>query len=109
MLINIGASAEAVLTATAIKCLGGDFQARLWPKNVDQKNMLEDMGLDINKKLTLEDLASGKDLTFTATGVVDGPLLKGVRYTADYCITHSVVMRVKTGTIRFLETHHKLS
>ena len=109
MLINIGASAEAVLAATAIKCLGGDFQARLWPKNVDQKNMLEDMGLDINKKLTLEDLASGKDLTFTATGVVDGPLLKGVRYTADYCITHSVVMRVKTGTIRFLETHHKLS
>ncbi len=108
MLINIGASAEAVLAATAIKCLGGDFQARLWPKNDEQKKFLLDQGFDIDKKLVLEDLASGDDLTFTATGVVDGPLLRGVRYTEDYCITHSVVMRVKTGTVRFLETQHRL-
>jgi fructose-1,6-bisphosphatase II len=109
MLIGTGASAEAVLAAAAIKCLGGEFQARLKPKDEKEIDRLRAMGItDIGKKLTLEDLAKGKDLTFTATGVIDGPLLRGVRYTADYCITHSVVMRVKTGTIRFLETHHKL-
>lgn len=109
MLVGIGASAEGVLAATAIKCLGGELQARLKPKDDAQKERLLALGVtEIDKKLTLEDLAKGQDLTFTATGVIDGPLLRGVRYTADYCITHSVVMRVKTGTIRFLETHHKL-
>lgn len=109
MLYNTGASAEAVLAAVSIKCLGGDFQARLAPKDDTQREELKQMGIvDINKILTLEDLAKGDDLTFTATGVIDGPLLKGVRYTADYILTHSVVMRVKTGTVRFLETQHKL-
>jgi len=109
MLMGIGASAEAVLAATAIKCLGGGFQARLAPKNEEQKQTLAAMGItDVDKKLSLEDLAKGEDLTFTATGVIDGPLLQGVRYTDKYCITHSVVMRVKTKTIRFLETHHRL-
>lgn len=109
LLMGIGASAEAVLASPAIKCFGGDFQARLKPKDDAQAEELRQMGIvDIDKILTLEDLAKGNDLTFTATGVIDGPLLKGVRYTADYCITHSVVMRVKTGTIRFLETHHRL-
>lgn len=108
LLMGIGASAEAVLASPAIKCFGGDFQARLKPKDDAQADELHQMGIvDINKILTLEDLAKGSDLTFTATGVIDGPLLKGVRYTADYCITHSVVMRVRTGTIRFMETHHK--
>lgn len=109
MLYNTGASAEAVLAAVAIKCLGGDFQARLAPKDDRQLNELKAMGItNVNKILTIEDLAKGQDLTFTATGVIDGPMLKGVRYTADYVITHSVVMRVKSGTIRFLETHHRL-
>jgi len=109
LLYNTGASAEAVLAATAIKCLGGEFQARLTPKNDAQRAECEALGImDVNKILTLEDLAKGEDLTFTATGVIDGPLLKGVRYTADYCITHSVVMRVKSGTVRFMETRHRL-
>lgn len=109
LLMGVGASAEAVLAAAALKCLGGDMQARLKPKDDRQRQLLLDMGIqDPDKKLSLEDLAAGKDLTFTATGAIDGPLLKGVRYTADYCITHSVVMRVKTGTVRFLETHHRL-
>ncbi len=109
LLMGIGASAEGVLAAVAIKCLGGEMQARLAPKNEEQKQELKNMGIkDVNKILTLEDLAKGQDLTFTATGVIDGPLLKGVRYEADYCVTHSVVMRVKTGTIRFLETRHRL-
>lgn len=109
LLMGIGASAEAVLASTAIKCLGGDFQARLQPKDDVQIEALRQMGIeDFQKKLTLDDLARGDDLTFTATGVLDGPLLRGVRYTGEYCITHSVVMRVKTGTVRFLETFHRV-
>ncbi|MBI4426898.1 MAG: class II fructose-bisphosphatase [Candidatus Magasanikbacteria bacterium] len=109
LLMGIGASAEAVLAAVAVKALGGELQCRLAPKDGAQKERLRKMGIkDIDKKLLLEDLAKGSDLAFTATGVIDGPLLKGVRYTADYAITHSVVMRVRSGTIRFIETHHKL-
>jgi fructose-1,6-bisphosphatase II len=109
LLMGIGASAEGVLASVAIKCLGGDFQAKFAPKDEEQKQELRQMGIqDFDKILTLEDLAKGNELTFTATGIIDGPLLKGVRYTADYCLTHSVVMRVKTGTIRFIETHHRL-
>lgn len=107
MLMGIGASAEAVLAAVAIKCLGGDFQARMWPKNDDQRARMAELGLDDQQIHHIEDLAPGEDLTFTATGVVDGPLLKGVRHEKEYCVTHSVVMRVKTGTVRFLKTHHK--
>jgi len=109
LMMGTGGSAEAVIVATALKCLGGDMQVRLAPKDDAQRQRLLDAGIvDPDKKLTLEDLAAGKDLTFTATGVVDGPLLRGVRYTADHCITHSVVMRVKTGTVRFLETKHRI-
>lgn len=108
LLMGIGASAEAVLASTAIKCLGGEFQAQLAPKDEAQKAELASMGItDLAKIYTADDLAKGEDLTFTATGVIDGPLLKGIRYTRDFCITHSVVMRVKTGTVRFLETWHK--
>lgn len=109
LLIQKGASAEGVLAAVAIKALGGDFQGRLAPKNDEHLARVKAMGIvDVNKKLLLEDLAAGEDLTFTATGVLDGPLLKGVRYAGGYCHTHSVVMRIKTGTVRFLETRHRL-
>jgi len=109
LLMGIGASAEAVLASTAIKCLGGDFQVKFWPKDEAQKQRLQQIGhRDLNKRLTVEDLTKGDNLTFTATGVIDGPLLKGVRITANHIITHSVVMRVSSGTVRFLETYHKL-
>lgn len=109
MLMGTGASAEAVLASIAIKCLGGGFEARLAPKDEKQIERLRDLGIsDYKKILTIDDLAKGEDLTFTATGVIDGPMLKGVRYTSDYCITHSVVMRVRSGTVRFLETMHHL-
>jgi len=109
LLMGIGASAEAVLASTAIKCLGGDFQAKFWPKDKEQEKRLKQMGhKNLNKIFSVDDLTKGKILTFTATGIIDGPLLKGVRFTANHIITHSVVMRVKTGTVRFLETYHKL-
>ena len=109
LLMGIGASAEGVLAATAIKCLGGDLQCRLKPKNEAQVQRLAAMGVaDAHKKLSAEDLAKGQDLTFTATGVIGGPLLRGVRHTSDYIITHSVVMRVRSGTVRFIETQHRI-
>jgi len=109
MLLGIGASAEGVLAAVAIKCLGGDLQCRLAPKNDDQRHEVINMGLDPEKILHIEDLAAGDDLTFTATGVLDGPLLKGVKFLSGTLKTYSVVMRVQTGTVRFLETTHKIS
>ncbi len=109
LLLGTGASAEAVLAAVAIKCLGGGFQSRLAPKDDQQRAVLQRMGIsDISRILTLDDLAKGDDLTFTATGVIDGPLLRGVRYADGYGVTYSVVMRVKSGTVRFLETRHRL-
>lgn len=110
LLMGIGATAEAVLASAAVKCLGGEFQCRLAPKDDKQQQRLLNMGItNIDKKLYLEDLTKGQDISFTATGIIDGPFLKGVRYTADYCITHSVVMRVKSRTVRYLETHHHLN
>ncbi|MBI2990269.1 MAG: class II fructose-bisphosphatase [Candidatus Magasanikbacteria bacterium] len=109
LLIQKGASAEGVLAAVAIKCLGGDFQGRLSPKNEEHLARAKAMGIeDVGRKLSMEDLARGEDLTFTASGVIDGPLLKGVRYSGGYCVTHSVVMRVRSGTLRFLETRHRV-
>lgn len=107
LLMGIGASAEAVLAAVAIKCLGGDMQCRLAPKHDEQRQELVAGGIDPDKLIFIEDLAAGDDLTFTATGILDGPLLSGIRYERDYTITHSVVMRVKSGTVRFLETRHR--
>lgn len=109
LLIQKGASAEGVLAAVAIKCLGGDFQGRLSPKNEEHLARVKAMGIEnVSRKLNVEDLARGEDLSFTASGVIDGPLLKGVRYNGGYCVTHSVVMRVRSGTVRFLETRHRL-
>lgn len=110
LLMGIGASAEAVLASVAIKCLGGDFQARLAPKDEAQRERLRAMGImDIDRIWRIEDLAQGENLTFTATGVIDGPLLPGIRFTPGYCVTHSVVMRVKTGTVRFIKTMHRIT
>lgn len=109
LLLGVGASAEGVLAATAIKCLGGDMQCQLQPKDEAQLARLKAMGIiDVQKKLSPNDLAKGDDLTFTATGVIDGPLLKGVRHTSHHIITHSVVMRVRSGTVRFIETQHRM-
>jgi len=110
MLMGVGASAEAVLASAAIKCLGGDLQVKFWPKDDEQKVRLHEMGYkDLSQKFSIEDLSKGENITFTATGVIDGPLLKGVRFTAEHIIAHSVVMRVKTGTVRFLQTYYKLN
>jgi fructose-1,6-bisphosphatase II len=107
MLMGIGASAEAVLAATAVKILGGQLLCRFKPKKGTDIQELEEAGINnLNKIFSVEDLAKGKELTFTATGVIDGPLLSGVRFFKNTIITHSLVIRGISGTIRYITTHH---
>lgn len=106
MLLGSGGSAEAVLAAVAVKILGGEILVRLKPRNdADRKEMAE-MGLDDKTIFTSEDLARGDNLTFTATGVIDGPMLPGVVFNPNSILTHSVVMRSVSKTVRYLTTHH---
>ena len=109
MLLGIGGAPEGVLAAAALKCLGGEMQGRLVPENAEQAERALQMGLkDIKSVLTLDDLVSGDDVIFAATGITDGDLLRGVRYFGAQVMTHSIVMRSRTGTIRLIEATHKL-
>lgn len=107
ILMGIGASAEAVLAAAAIKILGGEILARFKPQKESQFIELKKAGFkNLNKIYSSEDLATGKQLTFTATGVIEGPLLKGVEFQRNNIVTHSMVIRGISGTVRYITTHH---
>jgi fructose-1,6-bisphosphatase II len=106
LLMGIGASAEAVLAAVAVKILGGQLLCRFKPKDDHHAQLVKKAGLTAAKIYNVNDLAKGKILTFTATGVIDGPLLSGVRYQDDKIITHSIVIRGQSGTIRYITTYH---
>jgi len=106
MLLGSGGSAEAVLAAVAVKILGGEILARLKPRNDADRKEMEEMGLDDKTIFTSEDLAHGDNLTFTATGVIDGPMLPGVIFNPNSILTHSVVMRSVSKTVRYLTTYH---
>ncbi|KAF0196356.1 MAG: fructose-1 6-bisphosphatase II [Bacillota bacterium] len=109
MLLGIGGAPEGVLAAAALKCLGGEMQARLVPGSPLEAERALAMGLkDIGLVLTLNDLVSSNDVIFAATGITDGDLLRGVRYFGGKASTHSIVMRSKTGTIRLVEATHML-
>ncbi|WP_195947993.1 class II fructose-bisphosphatase [Paraclostridium bifermentans] len=112
MLMGIGGGPEGVITAAAIKCMGGDMQAQIYPLSEQERIRCHEMGLtdeDISKVLSLEDLAQGDELFFAATGITDGDLLKGVVSLGNNRITtNSVVMRAKTGTIRFVDAIHSV-
>ncbi len=110
LLMGIGGAPEGVISAAAMRCLGGDFQGRLMFRNEEEKQRATRMGVrDLNKKYKLEELASG-NVVFCATGVTDGPLLKGVKiFPAGRMHTQSVVMRSQTGTIRQVEAYHNFS
>jgi len=107
ILMGTGASAEAVLAAAAIKALGGEILCRFAPKSEAHMKSLKKHGLDTKKIYSAESLAKGDMLTFTATGVIDGPLLDGVRFTKSKAVTHSIVIRGKSGTVRYMTTHHR--
>jgi fructose-1,6-bisphosphatase II len=107
MLMGIGGTPEGVIAASALKCLGGAMQGRLYPRNDDERQQLADGGYDVERVLTLEDLVSGQDVFFAATGITDGYLLRGVRYWPDGATTHSMVMRSRSGTVRYVEAEHR--
>lgn len=110
LLLGIGGAPEGVISAAAMQCLGGDFQGRLKFRNNDERERAKRMGLqDPDRKFSIDELARGK-VMFCATGVTDGPFLKGVKFLPGrQARTHSVVMRSETGTIRTIETHHNLT
>ena len=107
ILFGIGGTPEGVIAACALKCLGGAIQGRLWPRNDDERRAATDAGYDLTRVLTTDDLVSGDDVFFSATGVTDGELLRGVRYFGDGARTHSLVMRSKSGTIRTIDSRHR--
>lgn len=108
MLMGIGGAPEGVLTAAAMKCLGGEIQAKLWFPDDAARDKAIEQGLEPEKVYFTENLAGGDEIIFAATGITDGELLKGVRYQGDRAITHSVIMRARTRTVRFVESFHDL-
>ena len=107
VMLGIGGAPEAVITAAALKCLGGDMQAVLKPHEEKYKQQAFQMGIkDLDRVFHLSDLANGHNIMFAATGVSDSPLLKGVRFTSFGAVTHSVVMRAASGTVRWIEARH---
>jgi len=108
IMFGTGGAPEGVIAAVALKCLGGDFQGRLVPSNDEEIARCEKMGIAVNTVLQLDDLVKGDDAIFAATGVTDGELLKGVQFKGGHCTTESVVMRAKSGTVRFVEGRHRL-
>lgn len=108
IMFGTGGAPEGVIAAVALKCLGGDFQGRLVPSNDEEIARCEKMGIAVNTVLNMNDLVKGDDAIFAATGVTDGELLKGVQFKGGHCTTESVVMRAKSGTVRFVEGRHRL-
>ena len=109
MVLGVGGAPEGVLAAIALKALGGEFQGRLCPEDAAQEQRIIDMGISVPRQLLLmDDLVRGDDCFFAATGITDGDLLRGVRYYGDSASTHSIVMRAKTGTVRYIDATHNL-
>jgi fructose-1,6-bisphosphatase II len=106
VLMGIGGSPEAVVAACALRCLGGEIQCRLWPRDKAEREQAEIDGLDLGRILTTRDLAAGEDVFFAATGISEGEVLKGVRYYGHGARTQSIVMRSYSGTIRMVEAEH---
>jgi fructose-1,6-bisphosphatase II len=108
LLLGVGGTPEGIIAACAMKCLDGVIQGRLWPKDDEERQRALDAGHDLDRVLATEDLVTGDDVFFVATGITDGELMKGVRYRAGGAHTHSLVMRSRSGTIRSITSEHKL-
>jgi fructose-1,6-bisphosphatase II len=107
LLMGIGGTPEGVISAAALKALGGAIQGRLFPRDQAEREQLIAEGFDLDKVLTTNDLVAGDDVFFAATGITDGSLLRGVRYRAEGATTHSMVIRSRSGTVRYVEAHHR--
>ena len=106
LLWGIGGTPEGVISAAAIKCIGGQLLGRLWPRNDDERQAAIDAGYDLERVLTCNDLVTGDDAFFSATGVTDGDVLQGVRYQGGGASTESLVMRSRSGTVRRVSARH---
>jgi fructose-1,6-bisphosphatase II len=107
MLMGIGGAPEAVITACALKCLGGEIQCKLWPRNDDERALALANQIDLAKVYRTNDLVRGENVFFAATGITDGEFLRGVRYHGGGARTHSVVTRLASGTVRYIESSHR--
>lgn len=111
ILFGIGGSPEAVLAAAALKCLGGEMQVKIWPKDDEEHRKILDLGhseADLARVYETEDIVKGDSIIFCATGITGGDFLPGIRYEGNMAITHSVAMRAKTRTVRYVTAHHHL-
>ncbi len=109
MLMGIGGTPEGVLSAAAIRCIGGCIQCKGWPRDEKEKQAAIEKGEDLNKVYTTEDLISSDDVFFAATGVSSGDLLKGVRYFSGGAFTQSIAMRGRSGTMRWVDARHNFA
>jgi fructose-1,6-bisphosphatase II len=108
ILLGVGGTPEGVIAAAALKCMEGEIQGRLWPRDDGERQAALDAGYDVDRVLRTDDLVRGENCFFAATGVTDGELLRGVRYGKEGARTQSLVMRSKSGTVRFVEATHRL-
>jgi fructose-1,6-bisphosphatase II len=106
LLWGIGGTPEGVITAAAIKCIGGQMLGRLWPRTDDEREAALAAGYDLDEILDVDRLVSGDDVFFAASGVTDGDVLNGVHYEAEGATTESLVMRTRSGTVRRIEARH---
>ncbi|HET8620698.1 MAG TPA: class II fructose-bisphosphatase, partial [Acidimicrobiales bacterium] len=109
ILFGIGGTPEGVIAAAALKCMGGELQGRLWPRNDEERTAALDAGYDLERVLATDDLVGGDNCFFAATGITDGELLKGIHFSRRGASTQSLVMRSKSGTVRLVNAQHQLS
>ena len=109
LLMGVGGTPEGVISACALKAMGGEILGKLYPRNDAEAQKARDMGYDLDQVLTLDDLVRSDNVFFAATGITDGELLDGVKYSGDGARTHSLVMRSKSGTVREIISRHKLN
>ena len=109
ILLGIGGTPEGVIAAAALKCMGGELQGRLWPRDEQERAAAVAAGYDLDAVLSTDDLVRGDNCFFAATGITDGELLRGVHYDARGATTQSLVMRSKSGTVRRIDARHRLN
>ncbi|MFI6482764.1 class II fructose-bisphosphatase [Nonomuraea sp. NPDC050663] len=108
LMLGIGGTPEGIIAACALKCLGGVIQGKLWPRDDAERRRALDAGHDLTRVLTTNDLVTSDDVFFAATGITQGELMQGVRFRSGVAVTHSLVMRGRSGTIRKVESEHQL-
>ena len=109
VLLGIGGSPEAVLAAAALLCMGGEIQCKLWPRDDDERQYAVDAGIDLEQVMSSQDLVSSDNVFFAATGITGGEYLRSVEFRGDQVVTHSVIMRSRTGSIRYMDAYHDLA